>query len=160
MRVRLLSEYLPNFCLGRSFTFFFSLPFFFNKSSLHFLFPLGVANTRSCVDPQNKNRSQCFSSHVIDARSCVESQQSMKSRENLRVFFLFVCFFLLFFFLRVFFPTIGWPSMPGLLFGKMRFQRRLEGGNSHSECLVVSGFFVCLSRWLGFDTKKICVREP
>ena len=156
MRVRLLSEYLPNFCLGRSFTFFF---LFFNKSSLHFFFPLGVANTRSCVDPQNKNRSQCFSSHVIDARSCVESQQSMKSRENLRVF-LFVCFFLLFFFF-VFFSynrlaVHAWITIWKDAFSAQTWRRK----HSHSECLVVSGFFVCLSRWLGFDTRKICVREP
>ena len=59
------------------------------------------------MDPQNKNKSQCFSSHVIDARSCVESQQGIKSRESLRVF-LFVSSF--FFFFGFFFPTIGLPS--------------------------------------------------
>ena len=152
MRVRLLSEYLPNFCLGRSFTFFF---LFFNKSSLHFFFPLGVANTRSRVDPQNKNRLQCFSSHVIDARSCVESQQSMKSRENLRVFFVFVSSFSFF----DFFSYNRLASMLGLLFGKMRFRRRIEGGNSviRNVWWFLDFLFVCRDGWVLIPERSVSV---
>ena len=149
-------EYLPNFCLGRSFTFIFFLLFFssfFNKSSLHFLFPLGVANTRSRVDPHNKNRSQCSSSHMIDIRSCVESQQSMKSRENLRVFFVFVSSFSFF----DFFCYNRLASMLGLLFGKMRFQHRLEGGNTviRNVWWFLEFLFVCRDGWVLIPERSV-----
>ena len=113
------------------------------------------------MDPENKNRSQCFSSHVIDARSCVESQRSMKSRENLRVF-LFVCLFVCFVFFfssGFFFPTIGWPSMLGLLFGKMRFQRRLEGGNTviRNVWWFLEFLFVCRDGWVLIPERSVSV---